>query len=257
MNRATRPATFNSLRNPFNLKATLFHSTPFLERRRRTHWDSGGGAYRDSSRRFNHYSKRFGKLHSKQTLLRNASAFAEHLFQSWQHGFHEYDSSSSQGSSWFRHEFEAKSPRRSWTSTRGPYSSDRNNDDVGTNFRSAFGGNGYFYWSFVDENVSRLRSSSGYYGNYRTSWNSRYWDEEDYDSSTESENSDSDSEYRLVLGLSASGPLKLEDVKHAYRACALKWHPDRHHGSSKAIAEEKFKACSAAYQSLCDKLVLN
>lgn len=62
---------------------------------------------------------------------------------------------------------------------------------------------------------------------------------------------------RVALGLDASGPLKIEDVKHAYRACALKWHPDRHQGSSKAVAEEKFKHCSAAYQSLCDKLTLN
>ncbi|KAG5243804.1 DnaJ subfamily member [Salix suchowensis] len=40
-------------------------------------------------------------------------------------------------------------------------------------------------------------------------------------------------------------------------ACALKWHPDRHRGSSKAIAKEKFKLCSincAAYQSICGKL---
>uniref|UniRef100_A0A803QP12 J domain-containing protein n=1 Tax=Cannabis sativa TaxID=3483 RepID=A0A803QP12_CANSA len=64
------------------------------------------------------------------------------------------------------------------------------------------------------------------------------------------------SSHRLALGLSVSGPLKLEEVKNAYRACALKWHPDRHLGSSKAVAEEKFKLCSAAYQSLCDKLAV-
>ncbi|RZC20683.1 hypothetical protein D0Y65_007166 [Glycine soja] len=62
---------------------------------------------------------------------------------------------------------------------------------------------------------------------------------------------------RLALGLSVSGPLKLEDVKNAYRPCALKWHPDRHQGSSKAVAEEKFELCSAAYQSLCDSLALD
>ncbi|KAH1070019.1 hypothetical protein GLYMA_03G144900v4 [Glycine max] len=63
--------------------------------------------------------------------------------------------------------------------------------------------------------------------------------------------------FRLALGLSVSGPLKLEDVKNAYRPCALKWHPDRHQGSSKAVAEEKFELCSAAYQSLCDSLALD
>ncbi|XP_076885858.1 uncharacterized protein LOC143535514 [Bidens hawaiensis] len=61
-------------------------------------------------------------------------------------------------------------------------------------------------------------------------------------------------EDRIALGLSGSGPLSLEDVKTAYRACALKWHPDHHKGFFKAIAEEKFKVCSDAYRSLCDKL---
>ncbi|CAA0837478.1 Chaperone DnaJ-domain superfamily protein [Striga hermonthica] len=40
---------------------------------------------------------------------------------------------------------------------------------------------------------------------------------------------------RLALGLPAAGPLNLEDVKIAYRSCALKWHPDHHHNSSKFL----------------------
>ncbi|KAL7197342.1 hypothetical protein ACSBR2_019977 [Camellia fascicularis] len=254
MNRAAaRPALLNnSQSNPFNIRAALalFHSTPLLDRRRRTHWDS----------RSNHYSKRFRKLHSKQTLLRNVSAFAEHLFQSWHNGFDEYDPSSSQGSSTFRHEYGAKVPKGGRTGTKGSHSSGnfhfcKDDIDVETIFRSSFGGNRHFYWSFVDEDFSRWRSSSGY--SNRTSWNWRHGDEEDYDSSTESDSSESDlASDRLALGLSAYGPLKLEDVKNAYRVCALKWHPDRHQGSSKAVAEEKFKACSTAYQSLCDKLLV-
>ncbi|KAJ7517828.1 hypothetical protein O6H91_21G041200 [Diphasiastrum complanatum] len=55
---------------------------------------------------------------------------------------------------------------------------------------------------------------------------------------------------RKTLGLSPFGPLTLKDLKHAFRACALKWHPDRHEGSSKAIAEEQFKSCGAAYKAL-------
>ncbi|PSR84555.1 Chaperone protein like [Actinidia chinensis var. chinensis] len=263
MNRATRP----SASSIFNVRASLFHSTPVLDRRRRTHWDSGGGANRDSSRprRFNHYSNRYRKLHSKQTLLRNVSDFADQLFQSWQNGFDEYDSSSRQNSSWFRREYEAKGPQRGWTSTKGPHSSGRrafhfceDGDDSETIFRSAFGVNRHFYWSFVEEDFPRWKGSSGFYNTNRTSWNWRHRDEEDYDSSSESDSSESDmTSDRVTLGLRASGPLKLDDVKNAYRACALKWHPDRHHGSSKAVAEEKFKACSAAYQSICDKLTLN
>ncbi|XP_057508978.1 uncharacterized protein LOC130791729 isoform X3 [Actinidia eriantha] len=269
MNRATRPSAsvFSSQANPFNIRASLFHSTPVLDRRRRTHWDSGGGANRDSSRprRFNHYSNRYRKLNSKHTLLRNVSALADQLFQSWQNGFDEYDSSSRQNSSWFRREYEAKDCKRGWTSTKGPHSSGRrafhfceDDDDIETIFRSACGGNRHFYWSFVGEDFPRWKSSSGFYNTNQTSWNWRHRNEEDYDSSSESDSSESDMmSDRVALGLSASGSLKLDDVKNAYRACALKWHPDRHHGSSKAVAEEKFKACSAAYQSICDKLALN
>ncbi|XP_028066783.1 nudix hydrolase 23, chloroplastic [Camellia sinensis] len=53
MNRAVRPAVLNSHSNPFNLMAALFHSTPIFDRSRPTNWDSGGGAYRDSSKVMN------------------------------------------------------------------------------------------------------------------------------------------------------------------------------------------------------------
>ncbi|KAI3471536.1 hypothetical protein Pfo_028186 [Paulownia fortunei] len=98
---------------------------------------------------------------------------------------------------------------------------------------------------------------------YPTYW---YWGAEDgrtQDSSKQSGNSSSESfnialpdmtSERLTLGLSATGPLNLEYVKIGYRPCAVKWHPDHHQGFSKAFAEEKFKICSSAYQSLCNKL---
>ncbi|XP_062097033.1 dnaJ protein P58IPK homolog isoform X2 [Humulus lupulus] len=56
---------------------------------------------------------------------------------------------------------------------------------------------------------------------------------------------------RTVLGLPLTGPLKLDDVKKAFRLSALKWHPDKHQGPSQAMAEEKFKHCAEAYNSLC------
>ncbi|ERN12959.1 hypothetical protein AMTR_s00040p00015720 [Amborella trichopoda] len=56
----------------------------------------------------------------------------------------------------------------------------------------------------------------------------------------EAEDSDSDEDScvvgsysdRITLGLPSSGPLKIEDVKNAFRASALKWHPDKHQGPS-------------------------
>ncbi|KZV22543.1 Chaperone DnaJ-domain superfamily protein [Dorcoceras hygrometricum] len=59
---------------------------------------------------------------------------------------------------------------------------------------------------------------------------------------------------KRVLGLPTAGPLKIEDVKSAFRQSALKWHPDKHQGPSQADAEEKFKNCANAYKSLCTAL---
>ena len=88
--------------------------------------------------------------------------------------------------------------------------------DSETIFRSAFGGNRHFYWSFVEEDIPRWKGSSGFYNTNRSSWNWRHRDEEDYDSSSESDSSESDmTSDRVALGLRASGPLKLDDVKNA------------------------------------------
>lgn len=46
-----------------------------------------------------------------------------------------------------------------------------------------------------------------------------------------------------------------EDIKKAYKKAALKWHPDRHSGSSeekKKEAETKFKEIQAAFELLTD-----
>ncbi|MCO5553520.1 hypothetical protein L7F22_007042 [Adiantum nelumboides] len=41
----------------------------------------------------------------------------------------------------------------------------------------------------------------------------------------------------LTLGLSPSGSLTVEELKKAFRASALKWHPDRHEDAAKVIME--------------------
>lgn len=92
---------------------------------------------------------------------------------------------------------------------------DDGDDDDGDNmdafFRSVFGVNRSFYWSFVDGENFQWSSSSRYSGR---SWNWRHRFEEEYESESESLQSDLASD-RMALGLSAYGPLKLEDVKHA------------------------------------------
>ncbi|KAJ4904076.1 Chaperone DnaJ-domain superfamily protein [Raphanus sativus] len=91
---------------------------------------------------------------------------------------------------------------------------------------------------YEDEEEEESYSSS----NYTNRWRSNYG----FDPIEAS--------HRETLGLSPWPPLKIEDVKHAYRNCALKWHPDRHDDSTKAEAEARFKLCTVAYQSLIQKL---
>ncbi|CAK9322901.1 unnamed protein product [Citrullus colocynthis] len=248
-----KTALLNPKADCFGLRTAFFHSTAVLDRKRRNHWDS----------RCNHYTKSFRRINSKQTLLRNVSAYAEFLFQSWQDEGEANDPSSSRGTSWFRRQYSFGGSKRDRTNQRPrcwsrSFEFTEDGPDLETVFRSAFGGNRSYYWSFINEENPQWRSSTNYSSNYGRSWNWRHRVHEDYDSSNEYEDSEANlASHRLALGLQASGPLKLEDVKNAYRTCAMKWHPDRHQGSSKAMAEEKFKLCSVAYQSLCDKLAVN
>lgn len=269
MNRVIKEAAaalIKSKANPFDLRVALFHSTPVLHRKRRTHWESDRSTYKRSPRKSNYYySRRYRKLDAKEELLCNVGAFAERLFEDWHYDDddeHE-PSSSRRSSSWFRRNYGGKS-HKGWRAKAGDrrtfgFCDDDDDFEVETIFRSSFGGgNGYFFWSFVDEEQPRRSSSRGYNQKHRSSWSWRHHKEDEYGSSEDSDSEEPDlTSDRLALGLSGSGPLSLEDVKNAYRACAMKWHPDRHDGCSKAVAEEKFKTCSAAYQSLCDKMALN
>ncbi|GAV63963.1 DnaJ domain-containing protein [Cephalotus follicularis] len=259
MNSAMKGSFLTPPMGCFYVRAALFHSTPILEGKRRNFWEC----------KSSNNSKRHRRGHSKQAMFRNLSDYTDYLFQTWKDDIDgEVDPFSSRGPSWFKKEF-SKGSGRDWTGRQKSqrwgrkgfsFCEDDVEDEIDkwTIFRSAFGGNRHFHWSFTNEDNCQYRHSSGNSNTRASSWTWSYKFDEDDDSSTESESLDSDmSSDRLTLGLRASGPLKLTDVKAAYRACALKWHPDRHHGCNKAIAEEKFKHCSAAYEALRDKLAMN
>jgi molecular chaperone DnaJ len=57
-------------------------------------------------------------------------------------------------------------------------------------------------------------------------------------------------DYYEVLGVSRTADG--EEIKRSYRRLAMKYHPDRNDGDSKADAEIKFKECSEAYEILAD-----
>ncbi|KMT15308.1 hypothetical protein BVRB_3g060170 [Beta vulgaris subsp. vulgaris] len=259
MNASIKSALKNPQSSFFNIKSAFFHSTSFLQRGRRNPWTTRYNNINNNRR------SGYRRNHFKQNLLRNANAYAEYLFESWQSDFDQDDPRSQKGPSWFRKPHNGSGGNSSYTQgrqkrgRRGYSFCEDDDDDVESVIRSVFGDR-FFFWSFVDEDYPNWRNSSRHSNSYKNSWKSRQQNDDDdeyeYISEDDTKKSDLASE-RVALGLSASGPLKLEDVKYAYRACALKWHPDRHLGSSKAAAEEKFKHCTAAYQSLCDRLAMN
>lgn len=85
-------------------------------------------------------------------------------------------------------------------------------DDVENLFRSAFGGNKHFFWSFMSDEPPRTSSGYNYDSRYSSKW--KWAHEEDYDTDPDRSESDSTSE-RKTLGLSATGPLNADDVKIA------------------------------------------
>ncbi|CAN6464046.1 unnamed protein product [Victoria cruziana] len=225
------------------------HYTAVLERRRRTQWDS----------RCSNYSKRFRRMEAKRTLLRNVSAYADYLFQSWNdHDDPHHSSRNETASSWYKKAFTGgarkanpsrcseESPWQSYRKKSGFHFYSDEDEEVENIFRYAFFGNRCFYWSFTREEdfneSSHWRNFSG--NDHRRSWSWRYGEYDPNDSSAAGNSTTSCSvSDRLILGLNASGPLKLEDVKSAYRTCALKWHPDRHQGSSKNCSLTTYTSC--------------
>ncbi|KAF8097798.1 hypothetical protein N665_0280s0002 [Sinapis alba] len=272
MNAAIRAAILRPQSLASHLKTALFHSTPVLERKRRTSWESRSYVHKKRNRR----------MREKQELLRNVNAFAANMFTSWHHDDDDDKPSSGKRTSWYKKQY-AKEPKGKWNGKHGSQSwgprhfdfceVDDEDFDIDYVFRTAFGGSRGFSFSFTHEEDDesprwhhRHHSSRFSNNSNKRSWRSKhhriYEDEEEEDGYTSTESSDSESEpnqasHRQALGLSPSGPLNLKEVKNAYRTCALKWHPDRHQGSTKEAAEAKFKLCSVAYQSLCEKLSVN
>ncbi|VVA99493.1 unnamed protein product [Arabis nemorensis] len=129
-------------------------------------------------------------------------------------------------------------------------------DDFGADASNTFENKWREGWTTQSRKASYSRdSTSGFEWREGWSWTtqsqrSRSWSD---DSCDEPSIIGSQSE-RTVLGLPLVGPLKLGDVKDAFRTSALKWHPDKHQGPSQAAAQEKFKHCVDAYKSLCSAL---
>ncbi|KAJ0246714.1 J domain-containing protein [Hirschfeldia incana] len=241
-----------------NVKNVLFHSTPILQRKHKSNSETR--------------NKKLSRSRAKEDL-RRLSVFQ----QIWSDGFDYSD----KHSSWFEKQYYRVCKRNR---TGGRYihqpldkscfdfSGVDDECEIEYFLRSALGASykerksrwreRHFYGSNTEGEARTWRYSKN--SNTGRSWGSRQRldqeeEKEEEHSSTEVNDLDSiQQSHRQTLGLSSSGPLTLGDVKNAYRVCALKWHPDHHHDSTtKAAAEEKFKLCNVAYESLCEKFAMN
>ncbi|KAL5714942.1 hypothetical protein ACHQM5_016837 [Ranunculus cassubicifolius] len=126
-------------------------------------------------------------------------------------------------------------------------------DDSGNVFEATFGNKRYTWSSrpFWAEEPTEFvwRDKSKWTRNKTRVWDSTSETDEDVKPCFVGSYSD-----RMTLGLPPTGPLKIDDVKSAFRTSALKWHPDKHQGPSQAKAEEKFKQCVDSYNCLCKAL---
>lgn len=261
MNRAPKPffVASHGASMPLFGAVSFFHSSTVLERKRRSPWNYGRGS--DSPKRCNVYAKRIRRLESRRALLRDISEYAEYLFQSWK---------DDDSAVWFRRPYWSKGARLHGFSSHESQSGrpknrssgkdgfdfcksddDDDGDDVGNIFHSAFGREGFYYWDSSRGGSFQWRYSGNNHKRF-SDWRFETDEETDENTSADTCSQPDLTSERLTLGLSASGPLKLNEIKTAYRACALRWHPDRHQGTSKVMAEEKFKHCSTAYKLLCD-----
>ncbi|ESW09682.1 hypothetical protein PHAVU_009G147300 [Phaseolus vulgaris] len=121
-------------------------------------------------------------------------------------------------------------------------------------FQATYGNKSYT-WSFSNwSGSSSEHSTSGFEWREHSNRTNKWKNESDVEHDDDDSCSVGSSSDRTILGLPPTGPLKIEDVKNAFRLSALKWHPDKHQGTSQAMAEEKFKLCVNAYKTLCNAL---
>uniref|UniRef100_A0A803PJA8 J domain-containing protein n=1 Tax=Cannabis sativa TaxID=3483 RepID=A0A803PJA8_CANSA len=242
-----------------------FHSTPVSCEKWKNKWNSHdveGG--QQPSKNYIRYATRQKRADAKKALkdLLNKSGASKFSFQDddpmWRPGAQVDKSDNSRKK--HKPKYSAKhSYKAQQKKTKGKYRGEgfhENFNEHETVFRATFG-NRWYTWSFNLRNESFFRDSASEFewqersnGNYRSkTFGGSSDSESDEESFTVGSSSD-----RTVLGLPLTGPLKLEDVKKAFRLSALKWHPDKHQGPSQAMAEEKFKHCADAYKSLCKVL---
>ncbi|XP_020246755.1 uncharacterized protein LOC109824543 isoform X1 [Asparagus officinalis] len=243
--------------NPQAIFASLFHSTLVWFAKWKSKWDisKDEGSHQQPSKQclgqpYVRYAVRQKRANAKRELndLLSGKLSKNYIWDqklSW--GAEEITSGRKDSS-------HSENPKRNkgWQNKKSFYYDD-DCEQSEPNFSATFGGHKFYTWSW--ENPNFQSSTYGFEWRDETNWEKskkRFCNESDVED--DSSNVVGLYSHRVALGLPPTGPLKLDDVKCAFRASALKWHPDMHQGPSQAIAGEKFKQCVDAYNSLCNAL---
>ncbi|XP_022158416.1 uncharacterized protein LOC111024907 [Momordica charantia] len=243
----------------------FFHSTPASCDKWKNNWRFDGEKGKEPSKNYVRYVTRQRRADAKKALkdlLYNNGSTFQNKESKWSLGgrWSTEESSDQSGScdkkerakSSMRHMGKSQHKKTKRKFRRESFYDDFDNDSE-TVFHTRFGNRSYA-WSFGSCKESSENSAFGFEWTQPPNWKNRRAAEWDNSSDCESDEETTDvgsCSDRTILGLPQKGPLKIEDVKTAFRLSALKWHPDKHQGSSQAIAEEKFKLCVNAYNSLC------
>lgn len=259
------PAAFSAI------QSASFHSTAVCNERSNKKWNHDFARSKQQpvkqSIRFTTHEKRDDTKRALKNLLFNSGAF-ENAFQHEGRSRKKVDEKSSWNPELGNDSDSSTQKRRSKTNPvertksqlkrklrRGYLYEDDERREAA--FQAAFG-NRLNSWNFNSfDKFSFQNSKSGFEwteDSYSKNNRNKKWEAASDIESDEEEDVGSHLD-RATLGLPPSGPLKMEDVKNAFRLSALKWHPDKHQGGSlQAEAEEKFKLCVNAYRSLCNAI---
>uniref|UniRef100_A0A7N0ZVI0 J domain-containing protein n=1 Tax=Kalanchoe fedtschenkoi TaxID=63787 RepID=A0A7N0ZVI0_KALFE len=236
--------------------SALFHSTPSSSQKRRTKWDDfrSSGNHTKNHIRFQIRQKRADSKKALRDLVDKGGfpnfttedCYSRRNFErvsDWDGEPEDHSNSSSKQAKHNRHNRSSDKARkqRLRRKLRNEDSDDEYDGPSDRIFYATFGGK-KFTWSFNswNDSFSFEDMDDFYWKGDRTNsnhnrkewrWNKNY-ESQPNDESRETYSIGSTSD-RTLLGLSPRGPLKIEEVKVAFRQSALKWHPDKHEGPSK------------------------
>ncbi|XP_009587886.1 uncharacterized protein [Nicotiana tomentosiformis] len=247
-----------------NTHLASFHSTSFCSEKWKTKWNSEFRGNQQPTKNYIRYATRQKRADSKKAL-KNLLFYgaSESSFENESSAINDRWDVDRDDRSEKKSQFKSAARRRDRIRRRMRKMKKRSLDEdfneyPETVFQATFG-NKWYTWSFKPgkssafEDLFSRRQETDWSERRHCRWDNETEHETERESNYGSLNAGSYSE-RTILGLPPKGPLKIEDVKNAFRLSALKWHPDKHQGPSQAAAEEKFKSCVTAYKSLCNAL---